>query len=88
LTTKCYYSAARHSWTPRESSSLARFANIIDADPQKEAWRQALLNMRFTRLPCSFSSKLIGLKRGQILHHRDEFSEIHRLDDVQMKTGA
>ncbi len=48
----------------------------------------SLLHMRFMRSPCSFSSKLIGLKRGQILHHRDELIEIHRLDEVQMKAGA
>ena len=44
--------------------------------------------MRLTCSPCSFSSNLIGLKRGQILHHCDELSKIHRLDDVQMKAGA
>ena len=44
--------------------------------------------MRLTCSPCSFSSNLIGLKRGQILHYCDELSEIHRLDDVQMKAGA
>ena len=44
--------------------------------------------MRSMRSPCSFTSNLIGLKRGQILHDCDELRKIHRLDDVQMKAGT